>query len=131
MSAKANGGTELKKVRGLGSAKHGAHHWWDQRLSAIGNLILAVWFVISVARLPGYTPEILSAWLSSAWAAVPLILLTLSVLWHVRLGLQVVIEDYQHDESRVVMMVLLNLYVVALGGIALFAILKLAFAGNA
>lgn len=126
-----SGGTELKKVRGLGSAKHGAHHWWDQRLSAIGNLILAIWFVASVARLPGYTPEILSAWLSSAWAAVPLILLTLSVLWHVRLGLQVVIEDYQHDESRVVLMLLLNLYVVALGGIALFAILKLAFTGHA
>lgn len=126
-----SGGTELKKVRGLGSAKHGAHHWWDQRLTAAGNLILAAWFVVSVARLPGYTPDILSAWLSSAWAAVPLILLTISVLWHVRLGLQVVIEDYQHDESRVVMMILLNLYVVALGGTALFAILKLAFAGHA
>lgn len=124
-------GTELGRVRGLGSAKHGTHHWWDQRLSAIGNLILMSWFVISVARLPGYTPDVLDAWLSSAWAAVPLILLTLSVLWHVRLGLQVVIEDYQHDESRVVLMVLLNLYVVALGGIALFAILKLAFTGTA
>lgn len=126
-----SGGTELKKVRGLGSAKHGVNHWWDQRLTAAGNLILAIWFVASVARLPGYTPDILSAWLSSAWAAVPLILLTLSVLWHIRLGLQVVIEDYQHGESRYVMMMLLNLYVVALGGIALFAILKLAFAGHA
>lgn len=126
-----SGGTELKKVRGLGSAKHGVNHWWDQRLTAAGNLILAIWFVASVARLPGYTPDILSAWLSSAWAAVPLILLTLSVLWHIRLGLQVVIEDYQHGESRYVMMLLLNLYVVALGGIALFAILKLAFAGHA
>ena len=126
-----SGGTELKKVRGLGSAKHGVNHWWDQRLTAAGNMILAVWFVASVARLPGYTPDILSAWLSSAWAAVPLILLVLSVLWHVRLGLQVVIEDYQHGESRYVLMLLLNLYVVALGGIALFAILKLAFAGHA
>ena len=123
-------GTELGRVRGLGSAKHGTHHWWNQRLSAIGNLILMSWFIVSVARLPGYTPEILSAWLSSAWAAVPLILLTLSVVWHVRLGLQVVIEDYQKDESRFVLMILLNLYVVALGGTALFAILKLAFAGT-
>lgn len=126
-----SGGTELKKVRGLGSAKHGAHHWWDQRMTAAGNLILMTWFMVSIARLPGYTPEILTAWLSSAWAAVPLILLTLSILWHVRLGLQTVIEDYQHDHSRVVLMVLLNLYVVALGGTALFAILKLAFAGTA
>lgn len=125
------GGTELGRVRGLGSAKHGAHHWWDQRLTAAGNLLLMAWFIVSIARLPGYTPEIVAAWLSSAWAAVPLILLTLSLLWHIRLGLQVVIEDYQHDESRVVLLFLLNLYVVALGGTAVFAILKLAFAGPA
>lgn len=126
-----SGGTELKRVRGLGSAKHGAHHWWNQRTTATGNLILMTWFMTSAARLPGYTPDILSAWLSSTWAAIPLILLTLSLLWHVRLGLQVVIEDYQHDESRVVLMLLLNVYVVALGGTALFAILKLALAGTA
>ena len=62
---------------------------------------------------------------------MPLILLTLSVLWHVRLGLQVVIEDYQHDETQVVLMILLNVFVVALGATALFSILKLALAGTA
>ena len=126
-----SGGTALKQVRGLGSAKHGAHHWWDQRLSAVANMILIPWLMVSIARLPGYTPEILTAWLSSGWAAVPLILLTLSVLWHVRLGLQVVIEDYQHDETQVVLMILLNVFVVALGATALFSILKLALAGTA
>lgn len=125
-----NGGTELGRVRGLGSAKHGTHHWWDQRLTAIGNLILMSWFMVSLARLPGFDHATVAAWVGSAWVAVPLILLTLSICWHVRLGLQVVIEDYQHDESRVVLMILLNLFTVAVGATALFAILKLAFAGT-
>jgi succinate dehydrogenase / fumarate reductase membrane anchor subunit len=124
------GGTELGRVRGLGSAKHGTHHWWDQRLTSIGNLILMTWFMVSLARLPAFDHATIAAWVSSAWVAIPLILLTLSVVWHMRLGLQIVIEDYQHDESRVVLMVLLNLYTVAIGATALFAILKLAFTGT-
>lgn len=122
--------TELGRVRGLGSAKHGPHHWWDQRLTAAGNLALMAWFMVSLARLPGFDEPTIAAWIGSAWTAVPLILLTLSVVWHMRLGLQVVIEDYQHDESRVVLMILLNFYAVALAAVALFAILKLAFTGT-
>jgi succinate dehydrogenase / fumarate reductase membrane anchor subunit len=68
-------------------------------------------------------------WLQSPWAAIPMALLILSVFYHFRLGLQIVIEDYQHDESRIVMMVLLNLFTFTLGGVALFAILKVAFTG--
>ena len=124
-------GTELKRVRGLGSAKEGTHHWWDQRLTAAANLILMTWFMASLARLPAYDYATVAAWTSSAWTAIPLILLTLSVCWHIRLGLQVVIEDYQHDESRVVLLVLLNFYAVAVAAIAIFAILRLAFAGHA
>ncbi|MES2755237.1 MAG: succinate dehydrogenase, hydrophobic membrane anchor protein [Pseudomonadota bacterium] len=123
------GGTDLGRVRGLGSAKEGAHHWWNQRMTAAGNLALMTWFIVSLALLPGYDHATVAAWLSSAWTAVPLLLLVFSVFWHMRLGLQVVIEDYQHDETRIVLIVLLNFYTVAAGAIALFAILKLAF-GN-
>jgi succinate dehydrogenase / fumarate reductase membrane anchor subunit len=111
-------GTPIGRVRGLGSAKHGAHHWWQQRLTAGSNLFLMAWLMISVARMPGYD-----------YSSVHLWLLILSVFYHFRLGLQIVIEDYQHDESRIVMMVLLNLFTFTLGGIALFAILKVAFTG--
>ncbi len=120
------GGTELGRVRGLGSAKEGTHHWWNQRLTAGANLTLMAWFMLSVARLPAYDHATIAAWLSSPWAAVPLILLVASVCWHMRLGLQVVIEDYQHDESRIVALVLLNFYTVALAAVAVFAILKVA-----
>jgi succinate dehydrogenase / fumarate reductase, membrane anchor subunit len=122
-------GTSLGKVRGLGSAHEGTHHWWNQRMTAIGNLILMVWFLISIARLPAYDYDTVGLWLSSPWTAIPLILLVVSVFWHFRLGLQVVIEDYQHDESRVLLLVALNLFTVAAAGTAIFSILKIAFTG--
>lgn len=125
------GGTELGRVRGLGSANEGAHHWWQHRLTAGSNLLLMAWFMLSLARLPAHDHATIVAWAGSAWVAIPLLLLTLSVVWHMRLGLQVVIEDYQHDESRIVLLVLLNFYTVAIAATALFAILKLALTGTA
>jgi succinate dehydrogenase / fumarate reductase membrane anchor subunit len=124
-------GTRIGRVRGLGSAKEGAHHWWMQRLTAGGNLLLMSWFIISLLRLPHYDHATVLAWLSSPLAAVPMLLLIVSVFWHFRMGLQVVIEDYQHDETRVVALVLLNLYTVAMAGFAVFSILKIAFTGGA
>ncbi|RZM08101.1 MAG: succinate dehydrogenase, hydrophobic membrane anchor protein [Sphingomonas sp.] len=122
-------GTPLGRVRGLGSSKEGAHHWWHQRLTAAANILLMLWLMISVARMPGYDYAAVRLWLQSAWVAVPMILLIVSVFYHFRLGLQVVIEDYQHDETRVVWMIVLNLFTVATAFIALFAILKVAFTG--
>ncbi|MBA2918619.1 succinate dehydrogenase, hydrophobic membrane anchor protein [Sphingomonas sp. MAH-20] len=124
-------GTEIGRVRGLGSAKEGAHHWWIQRLTAGSNLLLMLWFLFSLLRLPHYDHATIMAWLSEPLAAIPMILLVLSVFWHFRLGLQVVIEDYQHGESRVVMLVLLNFYTIAMAAFAIFAILKIAFTGGA
>lgn len=120
-------GTPIGRARGLGAAKEGTHHWWHQRLTAGTNLVLMAWLLLSVARLPGYDYASVHNWLRAAWVAVPMALLVLSVFYHFRLGLQVVIEDYQHNESRVVAMVALNFFVVALGATALFAILKVAF----
>jgi succinate dehydrogenase / fumarate reductase membrane anchor subunit len=116
----------IGRVRGLGSAKEGTHHWWRQRLTAGSNLFLMLWLLISIARQPAYDYVTTRMWMESAWVAIPMALLVLSVFYHFRLGLQVVIEDYQHNESRVVLMVLLNLFVAAVGAVALFSILKIA-----
>ena len=123
-------GTEIGRVRGLGSAKQGAHHWWHQRLTAGSNLALVLWFVISLLRLPALDYATVAMWLSSPVNAVLLILTTVSVFYHLRLGLQVVIEDYQHDETRVIAIVLLNFYAIGGAALAIFAILKIAFAGG-
>ncbi|WP_174287108.1 succinate dehydrogenase, hydrophobic membrane anchor protein [Sphingomonas bacterium] len=124
------GGTELGRVRGLGSAHEGTGHWWHQRLTAGSNLLLMAWLMISIARMGSYDFAGVHAWLANGWAAVPMALLVLSVFYHARLGLQVVIEDYQHNETRVVAMVALNLFIVACVATALFAILKVALGAS-
>ncbi|RYD59215.1 MAG: succinate dehydrogenase, hydrophobic membrane anchor protein [Sphingomonadales bacterium] len=124
-------GTSIGRVRGLGSAHEGTHHWWHQRLTAGGNLILVLWFVLSVALLPSYDWETVHAWVAQIWVAVPLILLVINTFYHFRLGLQVVIEDYQHDETRVVLLVLLNFFTIGAATTAIFAILKTAFTAGA
>lgn len=124
-------GTRLGRVRGLGSSHEGTHHWLSQRITAGGNLALMVWLLASLARLPGLDYATVSAWLASAWVAVPMILLVASVFYHFRLGLQVLIEDYWHDYQRVVLLVLLDFFTVAAAGAAIFAILKVAFTAGA
>lgn len=120
----------LGRVRGLGSAKEGAHHWWTQRVTAAANLFLMLWFLIAVARLPGYDQAAVVAWLHSPWAAIPMLLLIGSVFYHFRLGLQVVIEDYVHNESRVALMLLLTFFTLGTAAIAAFSVLKIAFTGT-
>jgi succinate dehydrogenase / fumarate reductase membrane anchor subunit len=103
------------------------HHWLGQRLTAGSNLILMLWFMFSVALLPSYDYTTLTAWLASPIVAVPMILLVFTTFRHFTLGVQVVIEDYQHDESRIALLVLLNLFAYAAGTLAVFSILKVAF----
>lgn len=124
-------GTELGKVRGLGSAHAGPHHWWQQKVTAGSNFLLIVWLLASVAALPSYDHMTVRLWLSSAWAAVPMALLVASVFYHFRLGLQVVIEDYSHKESRFVLTLLANVFTVATASVAIFSILKVAFGAAA
>ena len=122
-------GSSIGRVRGLGTAKDGTHHWWRQRLTAGGNLALIAWLLLSLATRSAYDYTAIHAWLASAWVAVPMTLLIANLGYHIRLGLQVVIEDYQHDETRVVAMILVNAYTITVAGVALFAILKIAFTG--
>ncbi len=122
-------GTELGRVRGLGSAKEGAHHWWRQRITAASNLFLLIWFMISLTRLSGFDYDSVHAWIGSAWAAVPLILLVISTCWHARLGLQVLIEDYAENEGRVASLVLIEFFLAVIAVTAIFSILRAALAG--
>ena len=124
-------GTALGQVRGLGAAREGTHHWWHQRLTAGGNLLLVLWFVLSIARLPGYDHATLTTWMSSFWVTIPLALLVLSVFYHFRLGLQVCIEDYSHGPGRIAWIVLLNAFTLVAGAIALFSIFSIAFSAGA
>ncbi len=120
-------GTDLGRVRGLGAAKEGVHHWWMQRVTAIGNLLLVLWFIFSLVRLPSLDHSSVVLWLRQPVAAVPMLLLILSVFWHFRLGVQVMLEDYVHGAPRVLAMLALNFYALAGAAAAVFAVLKIAF----
>jgi succinate dehydrogenase / fumarate reductase, membrane anchor subunit len=124
------GGSDIKRVRGLGSAKHGAGHWWQQRMTAFVNIILMLWLVVSLILLPNLDFGTMRGWMQSPLVAVPLALIVLNTFWHFKMGLQVVIEDYQHGASRVVLLGLLNIFTFGAGALALFSILKIAVPGT-
>jgi succinate dehydrogenase / fumarate reductase membrane anchor subunit len=107
------------------------HHWWQQRLTAGANIALLLWLIFSIALLPAYDSETIRAWLASPMAAVPMLLLVISTFYHIRLGLQVVIEDYAHSAGRIVMLALLNYFVIAAATLAIFSILRTAFTPGA
>jgi succinate dehydrogenase / fumarate reductase, membrane anchor subunit len=120
-------GTSVGRVRGLGSAHSGAHHWLVQRFTAIGNLVLTSWFAVSLLALPNFSYITLRDWIASPVTAAGLSLLVISTFWHARLGLQVVVEDYVHEHgAKFAAIAALNL--AAFGGAAygLFSILRLA-----
>ena len=119
-------GTDLGRVRGLGAAKSGVHHWWLQRVTAIANIVLVLWFVFSLVRLPSLDHASVLMWLRQPVAAVPMLLLIGSVFWHFRLGMQVLIEDYVHGPMRVVALLALNFYALAGAAAAVFAVFKIA-----
>ena len=128
MAGKFQSASGLKQVRGLGSAKSGVHHWWLQRVTAVGTFALALWFVASLILLPNLDHSSVVAWDGQPLVAVPLLLLTLSVFWHARLGVQVLIEDYVHGEGlKLLAIVALNFFILGVGAIAFFSIARIAF----
>lgn len=117
----------LGKVRGLGSAKNGTHHWWMQKLTAVALIPLSIWFVASIVQMTQADYEIVINWMNSPMVAVLMLLFVITGIYHLKLGLQVIIEDYIHDEGWKVFYQTAVLFgCVALATTALFSILKIA-----
>jgi succinate dehydrogenase / fumarate reductase, membrane anchor subunit len=114
---------DAARVTGQGEA---THHWLQQRMTAGANLVLMLWFMISILLLPAYDFATLTAWIAQPFVVVPMLLLIVTTFYHFTLGVQVVIDDYQHNETRVVLLVLLNYFAYAAGALGLFSILKIA-----
>jgi succinate dehydrogenase / fumarate reductase membrane anchor subunit len=122
--------TPMRTVRGLGSTRSGTEHFWRQRLTGAALVPLTIAFVIVVACLFGRSYEDARAILASPFVAVVLLLLIGSVAVHMRIGMQVVIEDYVHGEGlKVVLLAANTFFTVVIGVASAVAVLKLAFGG--
>ena len=111
----------LKNVRGLGSAKEGTTHWWHQKVTAVAMIPLFVICLVGADYATVYNT------LSRPFASLVLLLMIAATFYHLKLGLQVVIEDYIHTESTKFILLLLNSFVCAVVGLAAaLAVLKLA-----
>ena len=124
--------TPLRRVRGLGPAHAGARHWWHERLTSVASLVLLVWLAVSLLRLPDFHYQTLTAWLAAPLAAVPMLLLIVTIFWHLAAGLRLVVEDYVHEEGgKLFWLVLINGLSLFAAGLSLFAVLKIAFGAAA
>ncbi|WP_029005094.1 succinate dehydrogenase, hydrophobic membrane anchor protein [Azorhizobium doebereinerae] len=122
--------TPLGRVRGLGSARSGTEHFFVQRLTAIGTLILAVIFLCIVISLLGESYNTVHATLANPLVAVVILLMLLSITVHMRIGMQVVIEDYLHNEGVKVLAIIANTFFTTVIGLAgAFAVLKISMGG--
>lgn len=113
----------LNKVLGLGSAKEGTGHWWAQRLTAIGLVPLTIWFAIELLSLPHGNYEMVAAWIAQPLNSILLVLLVVSLIYHSNLGLQVVIEDYVHGATKLVVLVAVQLVNVVLAVAGIYAVI--------
>ena len=126
--AVGNMSTPLKHVRGLGPAKSGTGHFWRQRLTAVANVPLTIAFVLIVVALLGRNHAAVMQILGSPLIAVIMLLFIVSVTTHMRIGMQVIIEDYVHDEGRKLILLMANtFFTVAVGLASGFAFLMLSF----
>jgi len=119
--------TPLGMVRGLGSAKTGTEHWWLQRVTAVANIPLVLFLVVFILYHLGADHAALVASVKHPLIAIALIASFLSILWHMRLGMQVVIEDYIHGGWRIACLIGNAFFTIALGVAALYAILSMSF----
>ncbi|MBL8628648.1 MAG: succinate dehydrogenase, hydrophobic membrane anchor protein [Rhodospirillaceae bacterium] len=120
----------LGRVRGLGSAKEGVHHWWAQRVTAVALVPLIVWFVWSILSMADANFVEFTNWLYDPLNATLMILFIVAAFHHAQLGLQVVIEDYVSGHGlRIASILLVKLLCAGLGALAVVSILIVTFGG--
>ncbi|HCK80913.1 MAG TPA: succinate dehydrogenase, hydrophobic membrane anchor protein [Candidatus Competibacteraceae bacterium] len=121
--------TPLARVRGLGTAKDGTHHWWMQRVTSIALVPLVLWFAFSMLRYSRTEYEMFQHWLSNPINAGLMVTFLFVVFYHAKLGMQVIYEDYVRPEWVMYVALLVTQFVLfLLGAISIISVLKIALA---
>ncbi len=120
--------TPLARVRHLGSARTGTEHFWRQRVTSVALLPLAIAFMVIVISLLGRNHAAAKEVLGAPLVAVVMLLFIATTAYHMRLGMQVIIEDYVHDDVwKLVALIANTFFCYAVGLACAYAILKLSF----
>ncbi len=117
--------TPLKKVRGLGAAKGGTEHFIAQRVTSAANIVLIAFLIYAALHLVGASRAEVKEFFSQPWAAIMGILLAFSTSIHMRIGMQVIIEDYVHGGSKVLFLLLNTFFSLSVGAAIFLAVTKL------
>lgn len=120
--------TDRARIKGLGAAKSGTKHFWHQRVSAVALVPLTLVFIVTLISLAGASYDSAVATLRNPFIAILMLCFVLAGAYHMRLGMQVIIEDYIHQEGTKLFLLMLNTFFAALMGLAsVFALLKISF----
>jgi succinate dehydrogenase / fumarate reductase membrane anchor subunit len=120
--------TALARVRGTGTAKSGTIAFWHQRLTAVANIPLTIAAIIILITLLGRNQAAVAQILGSPAVAIIMLLFVGSIIIHMRIGMQVIIEDYVHDDSAKLTLLMANtFFTIAVGLACVYGLLKLSF----
>jgi succinate dehydrogenase / fumarate reductase, membrane anchor subunit len=120
--------TQLSRVKGLGASHHGVEHWWLHRVTAMSNIPLVIAFVIIVASLAGRPYADAVRVVQNPLVALLLILCFVSVTNHMRMGVQIIIEDYVHEKGpKIAALVANNFFAAVIAAVTIFSVLKISF----
>ena len=117
--------TPLARVRGLGSARRGTETFWRQRMTAVANVPLVLFLILSIVTHIGASYEEVHAYLAQPLVALALLALVVSAAIHMRIGLKEIIEDYVHGGAKVVAILLATFFAAGVGLASVVAILKI------
>jgi succinate dehydrogenase / fumarate reductase, membrane anchor subunit len=119
----------LGRVRGMGSARSGTHHWWMQRVTSVALLPLTLWFVFSMITLAGASYLETLLWIAQPVNAVLMLVLIGLTFHHMAAGLQVVVEDYvRHEAKRIAFVLIIKAASLLMALACGFSVLRIAFA---
>jgi succinate dehydrogenase / fumarate reductase, membrane anchor subunit len=122
----------IRRVIHLGSAKDGTGHWWAQRVTSVALLFLGLWFLGALIVNADFSYAAVTQWIGRPINAVLLSLFVITSVYHSKLGVQVVVEDYvSHPGYKMVTMLLLNFAHVVLAALGVFSVLRIAFGSAA